>query len=97
LDLKSFEKRIHNAGKGDAFSYDALKRLTNVTFDSPTPETPTATVTRSKAITLDKLDNILKITDNENAMVTEIIGELEGKGKVLKLVYHSFCKFSLGC
>jgi len=84
LDLKSFEKRIHNGGKGDAFSYDALKRLTNVTFDSPTPETPTATGTRSRAITtLDKLDNILKITDNENAMVTEIIGELEGKGKAL--------------
>ena len=54
-----------------------------MTFDSPTPETPTATGTRSRAITLDKLDNILKITDNENAMVTEIIGELEGKGKVL--------------
>ncbi|HPB56140.1 MAG TPA: hypothetical protein PLB68_09290, partial [Candidatus Aminicenantes bacterium] len=70
LDLKSFEKRIHNGGKGDAFSYDALKRLTNVTFDSPTPETPTATGTKSRAITLDKLDNILKITDNENAMVT---------------------------
>ena len=83
MDLKSFEKRIHNDGKGDAFSYDALKRLTNVTFDSPTPETPTATGTRSRAITLDKLDNILKITDNENAMVTEIIGELEGKGKAL--------------
>ena len=83
LDLKSFEKRIHNGGKGDAFSYDALKRLTNVTFDSPTPETPTVTGTKSRAITLDKLDNILKITDNENAMVTEIIGELEGKGKAL--------------
>ena len=83
LDLKGFEKRLHNGGKGDAFSYDALKRLTNVTFDSPTPETPTATGTKSRAITLDKLDNILKITDNENAMVTEIIGELEGKGKAL--------------
>ena len=46
LDLKSFEKRIHNGGKGDAFSYDALKRLTNVTFDSPTPETPTVTGTK---------------------------------------------------
>ena len=83
LDLKSFEKRLHNGGKGDAFSYDALKRLTNVTFDSPTPETPGGVGVKSKAITLDKLDNILKITDNENAMVTEIIGELEGKGKAL--------------
>ena len=83
LDLKSFEKRIHNGGKGDAFSYDALKRLTNVTFDSPTPETPGGVGVKSRAITLDKLDNILKITDNENAMVTEIIGELEGKGKAL--------------
>ena len=90
LDLKSFEKRIHDGGKGDAFSYDALKRLTNVTFDSPTPETPTATGTRSRAITLDKLDNILKITDNENAMVTEIIGELEGKGKAL----NQYSKFN---
>ena len=90
LDLKSFEKRIHSGGKGDAFSYDALKRLTNVTFDSPTPETPTATGTRSRAITLDKLDNILKITDNENAMVTEIIGELEGKGKAL----NQYSKFN---
>ena len=83
LDLKSFEKRIHDGGKGDIFSYDALKRLTNVTFDSPTPETPTATGTKSRAITLDKLDNILKITDNENAMVTEIVGELEGQGRLL--------------
>ena len=83
LDLKSFEKRLHNGGKGDAFSYDALKRLTNVTFDSPTPETPGGVGVKSRAITLDKLDNILKITDNENAMVTEIIGELEGKGKAL--------------
>ena len=83
LDLKSFEKRIHNGGKGDAFSYDALKRLTNVTFDSPTPETPGGVGVKSRAITLDKLDNILKIADNENAMVTEIIGELEGKGKAL--------------
>ena len=90
LDLKSFEKRIHNGGKGDAFSYDALKRLTNVTFDSPTPETPTVTGTKSRAITLDKLDNILKITDNENAMVTEIIGELEGKGKAL----NQYSKFN---
>jgi len=90
LDLKSFEKRIHNGGKGDAFSYDALKRLTNVTFDSPTPETPTATGTKSRAITLDKLDNILKITDNESAMVTEIIGELEGKGKAL----NQYSKFN---
>jgi len=24
------------------YAYDALKRLTNVTFDSPTPETPGA-------------------------------------------------------
>ena len=61
-----------------------------MTFDSPTPETPTATVTRSRAITLDKLDNILKITDNENAMVTEIIGELEGKGKAL----NQYSKFN---
>ena len=83
LDLKSFEKRIHDGGKGDVFSYDALKRLTNVTFDSPTPETPTATGTKSRSITLDKLDNILKITDNENAMVTEIVGELEGQGRLL--------------
>ena len=83
LDLKSFEKRIHDGGKGDAFSYDALKRLTNVTFDSPTPETPTATGTKSRSMTLDKLDNILKITDNESGMLTEIVGELEGKGKVL--------------
>ena len=83
LDLKSFEKRIHDGGKGDIFSYDALKRLTNVTFDSPTPETPTATGTKSRSITLDKLDNILKITDNENAMVTEIFGELEGQGRLL--------------
>jgi len=90
LDLKSFEKRIHNGGKGDAFSYDALKRLTNVTFDSPTPETPTATGVKSRAITLDKLDNILKITDNVNAMVTEIIGELEGKGKAL----NQYSKFN---
>ena len=90
LDLKSFEKRIHNGGKGDAFSYDALKRLTNVIFDSPTPETPTATGVKSRAITLDKLDNILKITDNENAMVTEIIGELEGKGKAL----NQYSKFN---
>ena len=75
MDLESFEKRLHSGGKGDAFSYDALKRLTNVTFDSPTPETPTVTGVKSRAITLDKLDNILKITDNENAMVTEIIGE----------------------
>ena len=65
------------------YAYDALKRLTNVTFDSPTPETPTATGTKSRAITLDKLDNILKITDNENAMVTEIVGELEGQGRLL--------------
>ena len=90
MDLESFEKRLHSGGKGDAFSYDALKRLTNVTFDSPTPETPTATGTRSRAITLDKLDNILKITDNENAMVTEIIGELEGKGKAL----NQYSKFN---
>jgi len=83
LDLKSFEKRIHDGGKGDIFSYDALKRLTNVTFDSPTPETPTATGTKSRSMTLDKLDNILKITDNESGMLTEIVGELEGKGKVL--------------
>ena len=34
-------------------------------------------------MTLDKLDNILKITDNESGMLTEIVGELEGKGKVL--------------
>jgi len=39
---------------------------------------------------LDKLDNILKITDNENAMVTEIIGELEGKGKAL----NQYSKFN---
>ena len=65
------------------YAYDALKRLTNVTFDSPTPETPGAAGVKSRSITLDKLDNILKITDNENAMVTEIVGELEGKGKVL--------------
>ena len=90
LDLKSFEKRLHNGGKGDAFSYDALKRLTNVTFDSPTPETPGGVGVKSKAITLDKLDNILKITDNENAMVTEIIGELEGKGKAL----NQYSKFN---
>ena len=77
-------------GRVTHFSYDALKRLTNVTFDSPTPETPTATGTRSRAITLDKLDNILKITDNENAMVTEIIGELEGKGKAL----NQYSKFN---
>ena len=83
LDLKSFEKRIHDGGKGDSFSYDALKRLTNVTFDSPTPETPGATGVKSRSITLDKLDNILKITDNESGMLTEIVGELEGKGKVL--------------
>ena len=36
------------------------------------------------------LDNILKITDNENAMVTEIIGELEGKGKAL----NQYSKFN---
>ena len=90
LDLKSFEKRLHSGGKGDAFSYDALKRLTNVTFDSPTPETPGGVGVKSRAITLDKLDNILKITDNENAMVTEIIGELEGKGKAL----NQYSKFN---
>jgi len=65
------------------YAYDALKRLTNVTFDSPTPETPTATGTKSRSITLDKLDSILKFTDNESGMLTEIVGELEGKGKVL--------------
>ena len=65
------------------YAYDALKRLTNVTFDSPTPETPGAAGVKSRSITLDKLDNILKITDNESGMLTEIVGELEGKGKVL--------------
>ena len=29
------------------------------------------------------MDAILKITDNESGMLTEIVGELEGKGKVL--------------
>ena len=77
-------------GRVTQFTYDALKRLTNVTFDSPTPETPGGVGVKSRAITLDKLDNILKITDNENAMVTEIIGELEGKGKVL----NQYSKFN---
>ena len=79
----NLQKRSCFIGNSVEFSYDALKRLTNVTFDSPTPETPGGVGVKSRAITLDKLDNILKITDNESAMVTEIIGELEGKGKAL--------------
>ena len=72
------------------YAYDALKRLTNVTFDSPTPETPGAAGVKSRSMTLDKLDNILKITDNESGMLTEIVGELEGKGKAL----NQYSKFN---
>jgi RHS repeat-associated protein len=95
VNLKTYEQRMHDNGLGNVFAYDALNRIKGVRFDSPEPTDPmTAQFEKAKTYTLDKLDNILKIVENENETEREILTGMEGVNLKLNQ-YSRFDKWNL--
>ena len=82
--FKTFEKREHQGNIGDIYGYDALSRLTKMKFNSPEPEVPdTSNYEKMKDITLDKLDNITKITESKLGVDPTIKGTVSASVVVL--------------
>ncbi|MFC2155800.1 RHS repeat domain-containing protein [Acidobacteriota bacterium] len=76
--MKTFEQRVHDSNKGDIFSYDEVYRLKNIKFNSSEPTVPeTELFEKQKSYLLDRVDNILKIVENQGEQTEEILTTLD--------------------
>ncbi|MFC2155802.1 RHS repeat-associated core domain-containing protein [Acidobacteriota bacterium] len=74
VNMKTFEQRVHDSNNGDIFSYDEVYRLKNIKFNSPEPTVPeTDQFEKQKTYLLDKVDNILKVVENQGEQTSEIL------------------------
>jgi RHS repeat-associated protein len=97
VQMKTFEQRLHDSGKGNVMAYDDIYRLTNMKFNAPDPtiENPT-TFEKEKAINLDHLHNILSIVENYNGQSKTITTDIPENSVYSKLnQYASFDKWGL--
>jgi len=95
VNMRTFEQRVHEAGKGDMFSYDDVYRLKNVRFNSTEPTNPeTDQFEKQKTYHLDKVDNILKIVENQNDQTSEILTTIEDNNSKLNQ-YTTFDEWGL--
>ncbi|MCK4764789.1 MAG: hypothetical protein KAW12_21505, partial [Candidatus Aminicenantes bacterium] len=79
VNLKTYEQRAHESNKGDIFSYDEVYRLKNIKFNSPEPAAPeTDQFEKQKTYQFDKVDNILKIVENQENQTNEVLTTIEG-------------------
>jgi RHS repeat-associated protein len=95
---KMFEQRGHDGNKGDVFGYDEVRRLTNMKFNVPETEIAnpeTTSFDKSWNSTYDKVDNIIKIAETENAQTTEITTSITGTHALLNQ-YTQFDQWGLG-
>ena len=95
VNMKTFEQRVHDSGKGDVSSYDDIYRLTDVKFNSPEPDNPSTTqFERSWSAQYDKVLNILKIVESQNGQTSEIATTMEGNNLKLNQ-YTTFDQWGL--
>jgi RHS repeat-associated protein len=95
VNMKTFEQRIHDSGKGDVFGYDDVYRLTNVKFNAPDPTIlDTPQFEKSETYQFDKVDNIRKIIETQNQTVNEITTTMEGDNAKLNQ-YTTFDQWGL--
>jgi len=95
VNMKTFEKRVHDSGRGDVFSYDDIYRLTGVKFNSPEPDNPSTTqFEKSWSSQYDKVLNILKIVETQNGQTSEITTTMEGNNAKLNQ-YTTFDQWRL--
>ncbi|MCK5019542.1 MAG: RHS repeat-associated core domain-containing protein, partial [Candidatus Peribacteraceae bacterium] len=95
VNMKTFEQRVHDNNKGDIFSYDEVYRLKNIKFNSPEPAVPeTELYEKQKTYLLDKVDNILKIVENQGEQIDEILTTSEANHAKLNQ-YSTFDEWGL--
>ncbi|MCP4215792.1 MAG: hypothetical protein GY765_14160, partial [bacterium] len=74
VHMKTFEQRVHDGGKGDAYQYDALQRLTEVKYDVPDVAENHAEEHTGKSwkANYDKVDNLLSLVKSTGTIFPEI-------------------------
>jgi aspartate kinase len=72
VNMRTFEKKEHLGDIFDNYSYDALNRIKNVTFNADNLTSP-STFTKRRTVKFDKVDNIKELTSKvSNAPITKI-------------------------
>jgi len=85
VNMKTFEQRIHDGGKGDVFGYDEMYHLNNVKFNSPEPQNSgTSLFEKSKIYAFDKVDNILKIVETQNEQAKQVLTQVNNLNQYVK-------------
>jgi RHS repeat-associated protein len=88
------KKKEHLGDIFDNYSYDALNRIKNVTFNADNSTSPT-TFTKKRTVKFDKVDNIKELTSKvSNAPITKIEPKMTGDSKKLNQ-YTSFDGYGL--
>ncbi|MCJ7484236.1 MAG: hypothetical protein MUO31_14880 [Thermodesulfovibrionales bacterium] len=94
VNLKNYEHRLHDTGKGDIYAYDAVNRLTEARINCADPLQPNPPAEKVKTFNLDKIDNILKITANENGVNTDTLTTMSTNAAKLNQ-YTTFDQWAL--
>jgi RHS repeat-associated protein len=97
VHMKTYEQRGHDSNKGDIFAYDGIYRLTGIKFNSPQPANPAAEqFEKHKAVTFDRLSNILSIDENIDGQTQTITTDIPADSTYSKLnQYERFDRWGL--
>jgi RHS repeat-associated protein len=97
VHMKTYEQRGHDSNKGDIFAYDGIYRLTGLKFNSPEPTNPASEqFEKHKAVTFDRLSNILSIAETGNGQTQTITTGIPADSTYSKLnQYERFDQWGL--
>ena len=97
VHMKTYEQRGHDSNKGDIFAYDGIYRLTGLKFNSPEPANPASEqFEKHKAVTFDRLSNILSIDETGNGQTQTITTDIPADSTYSKLnQYERFDQWGL--
>jgi RHS repeat-associated protein len=97
VHMKTYEQRGHDSNKGDIFAYDGIYRLTGLKFNSPEPTNPASEqFEKHKAVTFDRLSNILSIDETINGQTQTITTDIPADSNYSKLnQYERFDQWGL--